>query len=785
MTVPIFSPSAKPDPIPTPTPASGVLFRHPRCQVYINSTLIPIWLEVTVTRGLDQDVATADIVVPYPLPSWVPLWARVTVLADAGGVGPIPIRFVGYFLTQTAALWPGAVTLHCEDILAIAKYTFTPVEMDLAGDTDVGAILRILGRPETAEQGGCGLPVSAATIHGTGEVLGDVDEANLFWEEGQTALEKVQDLDNISLGHRTFASAPGVIFRELLNTNPNGESEVHWFKEGIDIIDGSMSRDIIDPKNEITVAGWDGTVGTAGVDDDDAFAWRRNSYWIRFLMLKAAVEGAFVTPLAVATYILSQINRQLIKVTLTTHLDTYFEGQEVIGVTSKHLEVNQKFWVQSVQLTADSTGQFAQTITAISEIGPWQRRTNQPPVLPPVGVTPVVGPAPLPIPSPVVPVSDANVLVRFTVEALDLEMAAPADQPDNRGAAMYTVLLTDQSTSTQGTIVGWAWAISGPGVVVAESDQKSVTTAFTDLTGATATLTVTDSNGSQGSLTMPIPTPAAPLQARRLYSCTETTMEAYDGNVWRSREPVGGAVQVVGNGPYWGCGSAVAYSADDLVTAPAEVDALPGQTIISIWVHEQDAAFVAVGGDAGGIAFSADYGATWTARTSPGGAVNFLIVSIFDKTEWHAVTPTGWRKSQDQGGTWTTVRAGNFVYLELAPGRNIVIDSAGVLRQGETGTPFTGNTAPIVAATAHIRQDTFYAIADDGTTWWCEPGSFVLTQGADIPAGAPYVAGAYRDGQMVDLVYFAAQDGGLFKTLDGFRTPAGYLRLRDVGRLTP
>lgn len=246
-------------------------------------------------------------------------------------------------------------------------------------------------------------------------------------------------------------------------------------------------------------------------------------------------------------------------------------------------------------------------------------------------------------------------------------------------------------------------------------------------------------------------------------------------------------VEVVAGGPWWGAGNFVAYSADDLTTPPTEVAALPGgENIKAIWKHESVEGDVAVGGDAGSVAVSHDKGATWTVVTSPGSAINFIIVSIFDPNEVHVVTPEGWLKSQNGGQSWEMVRGGSFKYLELSHSRNIVVTEDGQLQKAEDGTPFTGNTSPIVAATAHIRKDTFYAIAEDGTTWIQETeGSFDLVAGEPIPAGEPYTAGAYRDGLQVDLVYFAAQDGGLFKTLDGFRTPEGYMRLRTNGELTP
>ena len=325
-------------------------------------------------------------------------------------------------------------------------------------------------------------------------------------------------------------------------------------------------------------------------------------------------------------------------------------------------------------------------------------------------------------------------------------------------------------------------------VTVLTGTDYTFTTTVTDLATAEITLEVTDSNGSTASLTEAISLGSVPVNSRKIYACTDTTYEAFDGAQWRSAAPSGGgSVQVVAAGPWWGAQNKVAYSADDLATAPTEAVAFPdGQDITAIWKHESDENFIVVGGAEGGVATSTDKGTTWAVQTPPGTSVKFIISSIFNKDELHAMTPDGWFKSPDGGSSWELVRAGDFIYIELSHSRNIVITGDGQLQKAEDGTPFTGPTAAIVAATAHIRQDKFYAIAEDGTTWIQETeGSFEMVAGEPIPAGDPYPAGTYRDGLIVDLVYFAAQEGGLFKTLDGFRTAEGYMRLRADGEITP
>lgn len=779
--------------IAQPTPASGLLIRRPVIKVYVDGTLLPFVLDATTTRGLDQEVGSCDITYPHPLPDFVRTWSEVRVLMgvnvpynpaqpDQG----LKERFVGFVINVGASLYPGAHTIHCEDKLAMAKYTYTPEAMSLAGDTDVQAIIRILSPPAASNAGGVGLGVTTADIKGLNVQLTDFDDVTLVWDVGQTALEVIQQIDSASMGYRTYCDAGGRVKRTLVPTDPNTQGAFWQFAEGVDILDGSEQSEIKDAKNEITVTGFDATWRATLTADEDPFDWRHNSYWIHFAWLRDHVGGGFLNPTQVAEYILSQLNKNILKVTFSTHLMMLFNGVEVIKITSPKLEVDQKFWVQSVQTSWAATGAMTQNITAVSEL---QESTNRgvvtPPVITPTTVPPgstVILPA---TPTPTAP-SGNDILVDFSLVSVDQEFAADPGDTDATGTIYYTIHLAATASSRQGYITDLAWAADGPGCLIAEGSGDTFTTAFTQLDTATITLTATDSNGSTNSITRPAWDRSTPIRARKLYACTPELYFANDGTAWRSHAPASGNVRVCAAGPVWATDTGiVAVSNDDLATPPQEMSTGIGD-VTAIWLHETNAQYIVVGASSGQMAVSKDRGLTWTPKGGPGGRINFVISSIFHASEWHVVTPSGWFKSDNEGTSWSRVKEGSFIYLELAPVRNIVVTTAGVLQQGETGTPFTGNTSPIVAATAHIRSDRFYAIAEDGTTWYtANPGDFALVAGAPIPAGNPYPAGSYRDGQVVDLVYFAAQTGGLFKTLDGFKTSAAYLRLMSIGRLTP
>jgi hypothetical protein len=563
----------------------------------------------------------------------------------------------------------------------------------------------------------------------------------------------------------------------------------------VDILDGSLDTEVIDPSQEITLDGFDGSV-TATLDPAvDPFNWMKNTYWIRFLALQTTARAAgVIDPELVAQYILSQVGKRILKVTFSTHLDIMFQGQEVVKVTSEKLEIDQKFWVQSLQGHCSSAGDFTQSITGVSTLQPKNRHLIVPPVVPPTTDPPVLPGTDFPGTDVVTPTdtSVADFIPDFEVTAIDQELTGDPTNSTDRGSSHYIVQCTNTSTNRQSNTFNKAWAAAGPGVTITSQVGSPLgdtfSTAFSSLVGATITLTLTDGDGHSVNLTKPVDSISNPVRSRKLYAMQPDSYEAYDGNQWRSQPVVSPSkVQALGGGPYWGADNYFVISTDDLATAPTEAAVLPGgEDITAIWPHESNNLLIAIGGSNGSVYITSDGGTSWAPKTSLGEEVHGIIISIFRESELHVVTPSGWFTSDDQGTTWRSVRGGDFLYLELSHTRNIVVTNGGELQVAESGAVFTGNTSPIKAATAHIRQDKFYAIAEDGTTWvQDDEGSLTLVAGTPIPDGDVLPGGAYRDGQVVDMVFFAAQDGGIFKTIDGFRTAEGYLRLRAAGRLTP
>lgn len=764
-------------------PATAPTYRTPARRIVVNGTPLIKSFGARVTRGWDQDVATAEIMVPYPLPAGVGHKSLIHVYLGAS-VATNYLRFTGYITNINAQVWPGRILLGCEDMLALAKYYRPGNPLDLEGMTDQEAVSAVLTE--------VGIPYQADLIGGTGKVIGEDSEQNpsLLWEPTTTALAKIQEIDQISVFetddafqgiYRTFADPAGIIRRIPLHPLP-ANTPAYTFTEGTDIYQGSVFLEAVEPSKIATAAGVRGLSVT--LEGTNPWATLSNPAFGLFPMLEETSPSEAKHDLtSMASYMLQQAIANNLRVELTTHRPDLIGAYETHRVIAPHAMVDVKALVQSVTTEQAETGGFTQQISYIS-----YRELNIAEDAIPT-LDPFTGEEldPGDFPELPEPVDEAALTVAFNVIGIDKEVAELPENPTGTGQAYYIVTCEDASTSLVGTIDSQAWAADGPGVRITEGAGPTFTTAFTDLDGAEITLTVTDSVGNTGSLTRPAQDGATPVRSRTLFACSDTEMYANDGDIWRKQAPSGAAtVQCVANGPMWGCGGLVAVSEDYLATAATEVSVFGGEDVSTIWISESNSLFAAAGGDGGSVSVTRDRGATWEARTSPGSAVKFIIVSIHDTSELHAVTPEGWFKSQDEGESWDVVREGDFTYLELSHSRNIVVTAAGALEKAEDGTPFTGITGTVVAATAHIRADRFYALTDDGNTWVQDTdGSFAMVAGAPIPDGAPYHAGTYRDGLLVDLVFFAAQDAGLWKTLDGFATANGYLRLLRDGLITP
>jgi hypothetical protein len=788
----------------------------------------------SVSFSFEQSVAEAEFEVPWNYPSWLVKWAPVKIIIGATYSSAKP-RFSGYVLSMEAKLWEPGMTVKCKGILVKAIYGFPPtsIGVNLGEGTDQAIIQMCLEK--------CGIPTSMLSIEGLGKILGsDMDlgdfgdyidpgmdlpdiPAGYIWGANQSGMSLIQSIEQVTLGYRTHDTPSGIVVRRRYSTIPYDTAK-YEFKQGINILEGTMAFRVKEPVDQVTIIARDGTITTYPPTlDIDLGAPTQviTSPWII-----DQLDG--LTPVEVANWRLEQIGWTFIQVGFATHEDVDLRPGDTVYCESPWMRVNQNFYVQAVKHTVDDAGMYTQSITLVSELGlgNWNPGITAPigPGTPPG--TPGPAPAPtLPPPPEPEPIQDGQFTVKIMQEVLDDNSVIYDVQAES--AYSDPTVLTDSSEAT--------WAAEGPGCTVGEGSGPTFTTTFTSLEGASITLT---EGGVSGTRQLDDGAGESINNIKKLYTCTDSQMLAFDGTEWRVQTPSGGEpVTCVGNGPFWGAGNRIYFSHDDLETEAIYTEAVPpGELVSAIWVVQEGFSsdmpalpgdpipdpgstppLVLVGGNLGSLRASLDGGENWEDRfpqhnteiepivpnvirsivTPKGNSSNVLVSSL-----------NGWFMSVDGGVSFESeedrapgsAHQGFFIQSGVGVQRSIVVSKSSDLLpysrvywiqgqfegvQPSTKTDFNFEGVPlegVVGATSHIRQDKIYAVASDGRTFHqgTEPeASTTLVQGSSIPEGGiPAEGGVAADADFVDIVYVAA-DNGLWKSVDGFRTDEGWRKLKS------
>jgi photosystem II stability/assembly factor-like uncharacterized protein len=388
-----------------------------------------------------------------------------------------------------------------------------------------------------------------------------------------------------------------------------------------------------------------------------------------------------------------------------------------------------------------------------------------------------------PLPPEIIPPIPDTVTAAFEVLYLDVELVLIADVE----TLLYTAVCRDTSTASGGTIASRAWTAAGSATPASGSDV-SFNPSWTDLTGASVTLTVTDSLGNVSApITIVISTSmGSPVRTQDLFSAETGALAAFKGSdrTWRTFSTGVGAAIIVANGPLWGDGDKVWRTEDYLVSPALSSVPAAGVNVTSIWTElDLDADAVAAGLANGKVAFSSDAGATWTVKDGPDepNAVLKVILSRFNPGQVHAITAGGFWQSPDAGETWGIVRAGNYRDLDENQFRSWAIEVGTGMIEAASGAAISGSGADdLVAVTSHILADRGYAAAADGSFYLlAADGATALTAGTAVPAGTPQHRGLHRTAAP-DIVLAAVGSGGIVKTTDGGRATWWFLRKPSV-----
>lgn len=746
------------------------LHRSPALNVYVDGRLLPNVTGARVTRGFDQEMTTAQVTLSGNAPAWVKQGSQVAIRMG-GTVATAYQRFFGYVGNVGSNLWTPSDTLDCGDALLFAKHFYPSSDVNLDGKTDeqiITIVFQTMGVPDALLTG----------IGGTGKIFSDDPDTPLVWPRNMPAFAVIEEVDQASLGWKTRLDPGGAVSRTKVIELPTADP-AFTFSEGTDILSGTSSFELPEPNNEVRVVGSGGIGSTVDDSGANTLTWHLNPAppLVLPMLRYQEVSATALSTAEVALWLLGHLNQNLVTVNFVTFRDELLGPDMTILTDATHLRLHTLFWLQNVVTEVTQQGQFRQQVQLVSSRDLVDLGGDGPG--PVTVVAPFTG-APLPAPAPPVLPPGTTVEVSFSLAPIDKERVII----DGTEVDLFTVQATDTTAPGSGTVATRAWTASGPGVRVPSGDQADFVTGFTDLAGASISLTVTDSLGNTGSQPRDLDGGGgAPIRVKKLYAATPTAWEVFDGTTWRTETP-GDDLLAIAPGPQAGAGISALRTTDDLRTPAGTGAPFTTHNVTAVWVEEDvNSTDVAAGSGTGQIAISSDGGATWTLKDGPGGEVRRIYISRFQSGELHlicAAPNAGYYTSSNNGDDWTQQRAGDFVELVLSHSRNVVVTAAGGLERAEApGDAFTfPGSVTIVTAEPHIRQDRFVAHADDGSVYaTTDDGGWDMEARVSPPDGVPSVRSSDSDGETPGLLYLAT-DTNLWKSLDEARTTDGWLILR-------
>lgn len=772
-------------------PPTAPTYLSPKQIVSVQGQPLASVLSARVTYGWDQQLATADVVIPDPLPDQVGHRSMIRIYM---GPETADLRFTGYITTLHHDMFPGKIVLGCEDILCLAKYHKRISEFSFIGMTDEEIVRYIL----TA----VGIPFDPANILGTGKVLG-VDEENtgLVWKAGESALSKIAAVDQVSVVaidagdrrgiYQTWCDRGGVIRRTLLDPLPSLVA-VRSFVEGADFLAGSTRIEAVEPASTSSASGAFGLTKTAG-PNGNPFAIVSNPTYMKVPAVEIiGPSDTQINLTDVSEFLLQQTGWNLVRADFTTHRGDIIGPMETVYFTAPQVRTAFNAHVQSVTVEQGEQGGSFQHISLISyrelniadnpvrefdpltgdevEVGDW------------MDDQPDAGPE--------------DLIASFTASVKDVESVVI----DGVQTELTTVACEDTSTSATGEIVSRTWTAVG-GTPATGSDVTFNPSFLGDLTGKTISIEVADTNANTAT-SDPQPaggTATTPPMRREIFTAEGAGGAGhFSGTTWRTDLNSGGPVGVVANGAAWAAGAVIQRERLSETVTDLPETTVPGP-VVSIWIEEDvSTGELAAGLTAGRVLRSSDKGETWTVCTPlPDTEEDVLqvVISRFTPGQIWALQYSHIWISSDDGGSWTLIRDAaegqEFLSLRLTNFRNLVTSRGGpsALERCEEPTPFTFTGTPptgLTGAMANVFADEIAAI-DHSTPpklWVTEEvGSWNMVP-AEVPdlsaftGAAPHYRNMQQDSAIARMGYVAVGDYAL-KTTDWWK-PDTIFVLRQI-----
>lgn len=769
---------------------SGVI-RTPYLRVTCDGQEVTNRLSASWTLGYDLRIGEATIVVPFS-PPWSKYYSYIVIEAGANQATSA-VRWSGFIVEFDSTSYPGAVALICRGPLYFADLDQCDAAagIDLsaagAGQTDQAIVAFLLFE--------AGLAAYHGTLGGTGKTLGTLAKDQYLWPLGQSALAMIDAIDQISLGYRTFETTGGSIIRTQITANP-GTTPAATFTDGVDILaESTNQQSVMSIKNAVAITGYNDPATGAQFSYN---LQQANPYIINGVRVESlsspliessTTGGTGVSCQEVAEWLLPEVNRGLDTLSLATPRDDNVGPGSTIAVNDlQRLGLNQNLWVQRVQGSFDASG-FTQHFTCLgAALGTGGQGSTTGGVGGGGSITPPGGGGgsnggsgggsnP---PTNTAPIADFTIQVEQEVIIVS---GAEAD--------LFVVSCVSAVTPGTGAIASYAWSTSGGSPHPTSGTDPDFATSYAAISTQTITLTVTDANGLTSVVTKPVP-PSTTVQYvnRRLYLAGTTCIDDFDGTVWRTNATPS---NLVANGPMWGHLTNFVVSPDDLQTAPVSVSPFSSGNVTALWFEGPASQLNIVAGSSNGaVAYSLDGGQAWTicnAAPSAGHALLRVIKSRYVAGQFFALTAGGLFRTDNWGNGWVTVVAAaggetfrdvsvsfKRIMIAMAGGR-LVCDAAGVAQT------LAANSGNIVAITADIKADRFFAFDSVGATFrHTADGGATMGARAALP-GTPIVGGApilWRDEYIRGLLYLVTA-GSAYKSVDGFGSTAGYFLLRTAG----
>lgn len=759
----------------------AVVVYRPRCVVRVNGQVVPRVEAADARHSLAQQVSAASITITGPRPAFVVTGAAVTIEMGNTPASFRPV-FAGLVTDLERGWWPRSTVVRCEGVLSRARRgnpsgADTDLSLGGAGQTDVDMIISILTAMRITsydlsgvgpDEGGGG---PAAT---NGRILGNIAQKEFIWRASESALAFLNKLDEMALGFRLYDQL-GQVKRRRVGTIPR-TGAIWTYTEGIDIERLSNTESLLDLFNRVVVVGAT-PAGAAGPvravrSQANAAVDTLSGYATLPLITNPMIEkaewdgsGVGIAAGEVAAWQLAEHNLQRLVQSFTTPLDRpHWPGMTVRVNAPQGSEYNRDFVVQGCQIAwqGGEAPRISQTLDLMTALD--------------VPTSPVVAPP--------------EVLFTLAVEQEGAVIGGVE-------TTVTVVQATDASVALAGGgIASDAW--SAPGGTPASGSGPLLTTRYTNPAGAEITRTVTTVDGGTDSLVKPVPAATDPAVIKHAFSeAQQSSAGRFDGTIWRvDVENAARSVTVTSNGPVWAAGPTVMVSTDQLGTSAVESQPFgAGTNVTDLWIENDVSTSIMAGASDGRYAFSSDGGATWTVfAAGPWGAVPVVRVAVLrdDPTTWIVLTAGGYYVSRHTSGTTWALELGaeaeageTFEDMSLSHTRNMIamtggrrlVESSGVVQV----LPLT--PAGIIAVTADIRQDRFYAYDNVGRTYFIPTsGGVNWAQGADLPSPAQAQArGLWRSGLIAGLLVFANGTNGAWKSLDGFASAGGYLQIRQPG----